>query len=79
MIRKESINFPTRQITKFETVIEIRVELTPLRKDAKRFCVGKALALTVMLETGPISHFEKVSNYMSYCRKVSSKWLTTIR
>ena len=36
--------------------------------------IGKILALTIMLETGPISRFPKVGNYVSYCRKVSSKW-----
>ncbi len=29
-----------------------------------------------MLETGPITRFPKVGNYVSYCRKVSSKWLS---
>ena len=36
--------------------------------------VGKILSLTIMLETGPIERFEKVGNYASYCRTVSSKW-----
>ena len=36
--------------------------------------VGKILGLTIMLETGPISRFGKVGNYVSYCRKVTSKW-----
>jgi len=27
-----------------------------------------------MLETGPVSRFAKVGNYVSYCRKVSSHW-----
>ena len=36
--------------------------------------VGKILALTIMLETGPIGRFAKVGNYVSYCRKVSSRW-----
>jgi len=36
--------------------------------------VGKILGLTIQLETGPISRFAKVGNYVSYCRKVSSKW-----
>ena len=27
-----------------------------------------------MLETGPVSRFAKVGNYVSYCRKVSSRW-----
>jgi transposase len=38
--------------------------------------VGKILALTIMLETGPISRFAKVGNYVSYCRKVSSQWIS---
>jgi len=29
-----------------------------------------------MLETGPISRFDKVGNFASYCRKVSSKWVS---
>ena len=36
--------------------------------------IGKILALTIMLETGPISRFAQVGNYVSYCRKVSSQW-----
>jgi transposase len=36
--------------------------------------IGKVLALTIMLETGPIARFPKVGNYVSYSRKVSSKW-----
>jgi transposase len=38
--------------------------------------VGKILGLTIMLETGHISRFAKVGNYVSYCRKVSSKWIS---
>jgi transposase len=29
-----------------------------------------------MLETGPITRFAKVGNYVSYCRKVSSQWIS---
>jgi transposase len=32
--------------------------------------VGRVLALTIMMETGPIERFPKVGNYVSYCRKV---------
>jgi transposase len=32
--------------------------------------VGRVLALTVMMETGPIERFLEVGNYVSYCRKV---------
>jgi hypothetical protein len=29
-----------------------------------------------MLETGPIERFEKVGNYASYCRAVSTQWIS---
>jgi transposase len=29
-----------------------------------------------MLETGPVKRFPKVGDYVSYCRKVSSEWLS---
>jgi transposase len=32
--------------------------------------VGKILAMTIMMETGPLDRFPKVGNYVSYCRKV---------
>lgn len=51
----------------------------PYAKLQSIFGVGKILALTIMLETGPISRFAKVGNYVSYCRKVSSKWLNNDR
>ncbi len=38
--------------------------------------IGKILALTIMLETGPIERFKKVGNYSSYCRKVPTSWLS---
>jgi hypothetical protein len=38
--------------------------------------VGKILALTIMLETGPIFRFEQVGDYVSYCRKVPSQWMS---
>ena len=39
--------------------------------------IGKILALTIMLETGPVSRFQKVGNLTSYCRKVQSKWTSS--
>ena len=38
--------------------------------------IGRILALTVMLEAGDISRFEKVGNFASYCRCVDSKKLS---
>lgn len=72
---KEMIDQLTRQIRKIEAWIVQRIEL----KESYRFLltlsgVGKILALTIMLETGPISRFAQVGDYASYCRKVPSKW-----
>ncbi len=74
-VSKESIDFLTRQIKSIEKVIEPKIEL----KDQYRQLlsmpgIGKVLALTIMLETGPICRFKKVGNYVSYCRKVGSQW-----
>ena len=38
--------------------------------------IGTILALTIMLETGPIQRFSKVGNYASYCRCVGSTRLS---
>lgn len=76
-VSKEAIDFLTRQIKTIETVIVERRELRePYTSLLTMPGVGKILALTIMLETGPISRFEKVGNYASYCRKVSSTWLS---
>jgi transposase len=74
-VSKEAIDFLTHQIRKIEGIVEKRVEL----KKAYGYLltlpgVGKILALTIMLETGPISRFETVGEYVSYCRKVPSQW-----
>jgi transposase len=72
---KEMIDQLTRQIYRIETSIVQRVEL----KESYRYLltipgVGKILALTIMLETGPMGRFAEVGHYASYCRKVSSRW-----
>jgi len=74
-VSKESIDFLTRQIRHIESVVQKKVVL----KDSHAYLlsipgVGKILALTIMLETGPIHRFVKVGNYASYCRKVPSQW-----
>lgn len=76
-VSKDSIDFLTRQIRAIETVVEKKTEL----RDKYSYLltipgVGKILGLTIMLETGPITRFNKVGNYVSYCRKVSSKWIS---
>lgn len=76
-VSKASIDFLTLQIKKIETVIEERVEVQGVYRNLLTIPgVGKILALTIMLETGPISRFPNVGNYASYCRKVSSKWIS---
>ena len=76
-VSKETIYHLTRQINKIEALVEDRVELKqPYAKLQSVFGIGKILALTIMLETGPITRFAKVGNYVSSCRKVSSKWLS---
>lgn len=74
-VSKEAIDHLTRQIRKIEGVVEQKVKL----KEEYRYLltlhgVGKILSLTIMLETGPISRFETVGDYVSYCRKVPSHW-----
>jgi len=76
-VSKESIDYLTQQIQRIEEVIVGKVKLRPAyKKLLSVFGVGKILALTIMLETGPISRFSKPGNYVSYCRKVSSKWIS---
>jgi transposase len=75
VISKETIDFLTRKIRSIESIVEQKVKL----KDEYGLLltlpgIGKILALTIMLETGPISRFPKVGNYVSYCRKVNPKW-----
>ena len=76
-ISKETIDFLTHQIDQIERRVDKKMRL----KGAYRFLqtlpgVGEILALTIMLETGPISRFETVGDYVSYCRKVPSQWMS---
>lgn len=75
LVSKETIDFLTRKIRALESVVEKKAVL----KESHKFLlslpgVGKVLALTIMLETGPIPRFAKAGNFASYCRKVPSKW-----
>ena len=74
---KEVIDFLTHQIHKIEAWVQEKVVL----KEGYRSLlslpgVGKILALTIMLETGPIGRFATVGDYVSYCRKVPSHWMS---
>jgi transposase len=74
-VSKETIDFLSGKIRTIETQIQRRVRLRPpyqLRQTIPG--VGTILALTIMLETGPIDRFRGVGNYASYARTVSSQW-----
>ena len=74
-VSKDSIDFLTRQIRSIETFLEKKLELEDTYKGLVTIPgIGKILGLTIMLETGPVTRFEKVGNYASYCRAVSSQW-----
>jgi transposase len=72
---KSCIDSLTLQIIRIEKAVEKKLKLLPPYIQLLTLPgVGRTLAMTIMLETGPISRFDKVGRYASYCRKVSSKW-----
>ena len=77
-VSKETIDHLTHQIYKIKWVVQKKMALKQeYRYLLSVFGVGKILSLTIMLETGPISRFETVGDYVSYCRKVPSHWTNT--
>ena len=77
---KELIDFLTEQILALERRVE---DLAGRNRTYKLLQtlpgVGRILALTILLETGPIERFGQVGRYASYCRKVSSQWISNER
>jgi transposase len=74
---KASIDFLTLQIDQVESAVLKQAKIKPVyAKLLDLPGVGKILALTIQLETGPVDRFPKVGNYASYCRKVQSRWLS---
>jgi len=70
-VSKDAIDSLTRQITAIEVAVEKKIDLRrPYDLLLTEPGVGRVLALTIMLETGPIGRFADVGNYVSYCRKV---------
>jgi len=71
------LNCLLEQIVVLEKVVHGQVRL---RKSYKKLLtvpgIGKILAFTIMLETGDISRFRDVGNYVSYGRLVGSSYLT---
>jgi transposase len=70
-VSKDAIDSLTRQIRAIEVVVEKKIDLKkPYDLLLSMPGVGRVLALTIMMETGPIERFADVGNYVSYCRKV---------
>lgn len=75
LVSKETIDFLTVKIRAIESSVEGRIKLKEPYKHLLTIPgIGKILSLTIMLETGAMDRFEKVGNYASYCRKVSTRW-----
>ena len=71
MVSKKSIDALTMQIKAIEVAVEKRMDIRrPYDLLLSLPGVGRVLALTIMMETGPIERFREVGNYVSYCRKV---------
>ena len=65
------ITFLSSQIKAIEQeALRVMRPLAEFGKLKTVYGIGDILALTIMLETGPISRFPKVGNYASYCRLV---------
>lgn len=74
---KDTIDFLTRQIRGIETFIEKKLDFKESYKKLVTIPgIGRILGLTIILETGPVDRFEKVGDFASYCRMVSSRWTT---
>jgi transposase len=76
-VSKEVIDHLTHQIYRIERVVQKKIGLKEQYRYLSTLCgVGKILSLTIMLETGPIGRFPTVGDYVSYCRKVPSQWIS---
>lgn len=74
-VSKEAIDFFTVKIYEIERFVEKKLELKASYRHLLSIPgIGKILGLTIMLETGPVERFSKTGNYVSYCRKVSTRW-----
>ena len=68
-----TINFLRSRIIQLEKAVHKAAKLNDAYKRLKTVPgIWNILALTIMLETGPIERFAKVGNYASYCRCVQS-------
>lgn len=76
-VSKEGIDFLTRRIKEIESAVEHKVKLQAPYANLQTIPgIGKIIALTIMLETGHVERFADTGNYVSYCRKVHTKWMS---
>jgi transposase len=76
-VSKQSIDFLSWQITRIEKICHEKMKTDPPYANLITAPgIGKILALTISLETGPIGRFKTVGDYASYCRKVPTKWMS---
>ncbi len=77
---KSNINIIRSLQTSIKEIEQVVVSQVRLRPEYQQLLsvsgIGQALGLTIMLETGEISRFNKVGNYSSYCRCVKSERLS---
>ncbi len=77
---KSNINIIKSLQTSIKEIEQVVVSQVKLRPEYQQLLsvsgIGQALGLTIMLETGEISRFNKVGNYSSYCRCVKSERLS---
>ena len=74
-VSKDCIDYLSKKIKEIEVSVEGRVEIRKQFSGLQTVPgIGKILSLTIMLETGEISRFDKVGNFSSYCRKVPTTW-----
>jgi len=79
-VSKEAVDFLTVKILWIERHVLGRLKLTAEYRGLLTIPgVGNILAMTIMLETGPVSRFAGAGNYASYCRKVPSVRLSNAR
>jgi transposase len=79
-VSKTSIDMLSRQIEAIESHVHEHCKLGTLYSPLVSLPgVGKILGITILLETGPISRFPAVGNYVSYCRKAKTVWTSSER
>jgi transposase len=76
-VSKDSIDFLSQQINQIELNIKKKLKSDMAYKFLHTIPgIGPILALTITLETGPVSRFPKVGDFTSYCRKAPSNWIS---